>query len=383
MPKPTTDDYALQGKAISETRQAPDLPYRPPMPQNYKPRIGLIGCGGITELHLAAYRAYGWDVVALMDICREAAVSRRDAFYPDATVFTKLDDLLKREDIDVVDIALHPEPRAIAIEAALHAGKHVLSQKPFAVDLDIADRLTDLADERGLYLAVNQNGRFAPHVAYTCAAMAAGLLGTVGSIDLAVHWDHNWTAGTPFDQIPHLLMYDFAIHWFDMTHCYLGDRRAERVSAHVARLADQKAKPPLGGHAIIQAQGCVATLSFNGNTRSGSMDRTLVVGSQGTIESVGPNLNEQQLTLYQGDAKLNAELVGKWFNDGFAGAMGELLCAIEQGRAPSNNARHTIHSLEIAFAAIASAEAGGTSIQVGSVRRLEDAWIKGSMPNHG
>ena len=377
MSEPTDDDYALRSSAVSKTGPAPELPYRPPMPRDYQPRIALIGCGGITALHLAAYRDYGWDVVAMMDIREEATQARRDEFYPDADVYTDLDAVLSRDDVDVVDIALHPEPRAAAIEVALNAGKHVLSQKPFAVDLQVAERLVGLADERGLRIAVNQNGRFAPHVAYTRAAISSGLLGQVGSIDLSVHWDHNWTAGTPFDSIPHLLMYDFAIHWFDMANCYLDGRKARTVSAQVQQLAGQKSKPALGGHAIIQADECLATLSFNGNTLAGPVDRSLIVGSEATIQSIGPNLNEQALTLCRRDEVLTADLHGQWFNDGFAGAMGELLCAIENNREPSNSARHNLHSLEIAFAAIASAEAGGQPIEVGSVRRIEPRWIKG------
>ncbi|MFK7788181.1 MAG: Gfo/Idh/MocA family protein [Phycisphaeraceae bacterium] len=378
MPEPTPDDYALQGQAASKSGVAPSLAYRPPTPRVYKPRIALVGCGGITAMHLAAYHDYGWDVVAMMDLREESARARRDDFFPDAQVYTDLDEVLKRDDIDVVDIALHPEPRADAIEQSLKAGKHVLSQKPFAIDLDTAERLADLADAKELCLAVNQNGRFAPHVAYMREAIATGLLGTVGSIDLSVHWDHNWTAGTPFDQIPHLLLYDFAIHWFDMTNCYLGGRKAKSVSAQVQRLAGQKASPPLGGHVMIQADDALATLSFNGNTLAGPVDRSLIVGSDATIQSIGPNLNEQSVTLYRDDEVLTAELNGQWFNDGFAGAMGELLCAIEEKRQPSNDARHNIHSLEIAFAAIASAESGGQPIDIGSVRRIEPSWIKGS-----
>src|SRR5436853_346631 len=34
---------------------APNIPYRPRNPKKYRPAIGLIGCGGITEKHLAAY----------------------------------------------------------------------------------------------------------------------------------------------------------------------------------------------------------------------------------------------------------------------------------------------------------------------------------------
>ena len=100
-------------------------------------------------------------------------------FYPDADVYGDYRDVLKRGDIEVVDIATHPPERAAIIEAALTAGKHVLSQKPFVLDLDVGLRLADLADQRRLRLAVNQNGRWAPHFSYIGEAIQAGLLGQV------------------------------------------------------------------------------------------------------------------------------------------------------------------------------------------------------------
>jgi hypothetical protein len=51
-------------------------------------------------------------------------------------------------------------------------------------------------------------------------------------------------------------------------------------------------------------------------------------------------------------------LTGSWFNDGFAGAMGELLCAIEDGREPLNSARGNLLSLKLCQAALRSAQMG-------------------------
>ena len=45
-------------------------------------------------------------------------------------------ELLKRDEIALVDVATHPTERSAIIEAALLRGKHVLSQKPFVIDLD-------------------------------------------------------------------------------------------------------------------------------------------------------------------------------------------------------------------------------------------------------
>ena len=46
-------------------------------------------------------------------------------------------------------------------------------------------------------------------------AIRGGLLGRISSVEMSVHWDHNWVVGTAFDDLQHLILYDFAIHWFD------------------------------------------------------------------------------------------------------------------------------------------------------------------------
>ena len=89
-------DYALAGKGAGKTFPAPRLPYRPARPKTLKPRIGLIGCGGITDTHLQAYRTAGYPVVALCDIDRAAAEQRRDDHFPDADVFEALRVLVRK-----------------------------------------------------------------------------------------------------------------------------------------------------------------------------------------------------------------------------------------------------------------------------------------------
>ena len=71
--------------------------------------------------------------------------------------------------------------------AEIRAGKHVLSQKPFVLDLDTGDRLASLADERDCRLAVNQNARWAPHFSYMRQAVASGLIGEIQAVHFAVH----------------------------------------------------------------------------------------------------------------------------------------------------------------------------------------------------
>lgn len=356
-----TDD-ARSGYGLSEqkglgTFPAPELPYAPPTP-SYKPKIGLIGCGGITEYHLRAYKNAGLDVVALCDIDLERCKARQAEFYPDAQIGIEPQSIFDDDEIDVVDIATHPDVRIDLVKRALDTGKHVLSQKPFAKDLDTARELIAYAAERKLHLAVNQNGRFAPHFSYIRQAIAAGHIGAVCSVDFTLHWDHNWTVETPFDAIHHLILYDFAIHWFDMASVFFGGQEAERVFASIAKTPSQQGSPPYMAHVVADFPTGQATFVFNADCPFGQEDRTVVTGTKGVLRSVGPSITEQMVTLHTEAGTATPTLTGDWFTNGFEGCMTELLCAIEEDRVPMNDAKSVLPGLALCFAACDSADSG-------------------------
>jgi predicted dehydrogenase len=350
-------NYDLKTAAAARVA-APALPYRPPHPRAYRPKLGLIGCGGITEHHLKAAQNLGVEVVAFADPDRAKAIARRDAFFPGAEVYTDHRELLARSDIEVVDIATHPKVRVALIEDALHAGKHVLSQKPFVLDLADGRRLAELAAGRGLKLAVNQNGRWSPYFSWLRQAVRTGLLGEIHTLDLAMNWDHTWCKGTPFEQIHHLVLYDFGIHWFDIAANVFAGRRAESVFAHVARAPGQDMKCPMLAHSVVKFADGLATLSFSAHAKHGSQESFVCVGSQGTLRGSGDLCGIKRLSLFTAAGEAEVNLEGSWFPQGFEGALGELLCAIEENRAPENNAAENLASLAICFGAMNSANEG-------------------------
>lgn len=367
--EPDTATYALQSGRAS-AMPVPRLAYLPPKPHTYRPRIGLIGAGGIAASHLDAYRSAGWEVVAICNRTRDKAAAKAAEYFPKARVSADAADILGDASIDVVDITPHPADRLELMHAALKAGKHVLSQKPFVLDLDEGARLADLAEARGLKLAVNQNGRWAPHLSWMREAVRAGHIGDLVSCHASIHWNHGWIAGTPFERIEDLILYDFGIHWFDFIASLVGDR-AETVFATSSHAPGQTAKVPLLANAMVQlAQGGHASLTFDGGVPYGARDTTFVAGSHGSLQSDGPDLGQQSVTLTTSEGRAVPELQGSWFNDGFAGAMGALLVAIETGGEPANGARENLASLAMAFAAIASRRTGRV-VPVGSVRRVE------------
>lgn len=266
------------------------------MPKTYRPKIGMIGTGGISASHLDAYRTAGWEVAALWNRTRSKADDKAATYCPQARIEGDWQAILANSDIDVVDITLHPEHRAPVIKAALEAGKHVLSQKPFVTDLGLGEDLVKLAWDKGVKLAVNQNGRWAPHKAFMREAVRAGLIGDVLSAHIAIHWDHGWTAGTSFDAIE---------IWSSPISVCTGLISSPRSSATARKASSRrhltpKAKPTKCH--FWHKRWCGSTvdrqsLVFDGGVPHGPRDTSYVGGTLGSLQSDGPDLGQQTVTM--------------------------------------------------------------------------------------
>jgi predicted dehydrogenase len=332
------------------------LPRGPRFPRRHK--LGLIGCGGIAQYHLTAAQSFGVEVVALADVNADAARTRAKEYFPQAAIYTDHRELLARDDITVVEIATHTAVRGPQIRDALRAGKHVLSQKPFTFDLAEGRKLAALAERKHLRLGVNQNGRWAPQFSALLTAVRAGLLGDIHTLDMVMEWDHTWTRGSKFAELHHLILSDFAIHWFDIAATVFAGRPVRSVFANSVKAPHQDMKPPMLSNAVINFGDGLATLGFSAYQSLAPHEYLCCVGSKGTLRGAGNlcNLTELDLTTKKGTVKL--PLTGKWFPDGFRGTLGEFLRSIEENREASISARNNLRSLEICFAALASADTG-------------------------
>jgi len=153
------------------------------------------------------------------------------------------------------------------------------------------------------------------------------------------------------------MFYDFGIHWFDAARSFFGDVEATMVQASLAKFPEQAIKPPLLAGAMVTFPQGMATLAFNGGSRFGAREVCTVIGTEGTLHAVGDICSAPCVDLFTAHGHARAELQGSWFPDGFRGAMGELMCAIEEGREPENAAADNLKSLALMFAAMESAEA--------------------------
>lgn len=343
---------------MDKISKALQLAYKPKVTPAFEPSLALIGCGEISWAHLEAYKKAGYKVTALCDIDKGAMEKRQQEFFPEAKLYSDYQMLLEDDNIDIVDITTHPNIRATMIEKAIAAGKHILSQKPYVLNLEDGLRLAELAKVKGVKLAINQNARWAPHFSYLKECVRQGLVGEVQDVQMCVNWDHNMIATMPFNEMKYAILYDFGIHWFDMLAGFMYPKKAVDVIATAAVGVNQTAKPPLLNNAIVRYENAQASIVLSANTRFGQNDRTVIIGSEGTLVSEGPTLNEQTITLHTKEGRISPVLEGSWFTDGFHGAMAELINAIATERAPQTNGFDNLESLGLCFAAVASAQTG-------------------------
>ncbi|MDD1531642.1 oxidoreductase [Bradyrhizobium sp. WBOS7] len=96
-------------------------------------RVGLVGCGFVSELHMYAFRrVYGVNVEVAAVAARGDRVVAFASRHSIARVYRSFADLIADGTIDVVDICTPPNLHAEMIVAAMQAGKHVICEKPFA-----------------------------------------------------------------------------------------------------------------------------------------------------------------------------------------------------------------------------------------------------------
>jgi myo-inositol 2-dehydrogenase/D-chiro-inositol 1-dehydrogenase len=154
--------------------------------------VGVIGvgwCGGIRAETLS--RSALVDKLHICDI-RPDRLAEVKALTNPATATLDYQDFIKNPNISVVYICTTPEPTHYPIARdCLKAGKHVLLEKPIAMELWEADELITLAKRNGLKFTIGYSQRFNPKIAYAKKKIADGTLGRPVSVMVSRHLSRN------------------------------------------------------------------------------------------------------------------------------------------------------------------------------------------------
>lgn len=148
--------------------------------------VAIIGTGAIAAKHAQAYKNIGYRVVA----CTDRTPERGEKFASTwgAEYVPTPEALAARPDVDFLDVCTFPAYRLAAVELAAKHHKHVLVQKPMAVDLETAAQMIAIARHAGIELGVVSQHRFDDSILFLKRAISAGRLGRILEADAYVKW---------------------------------------------------------------------------------------------------------------------------------------------------------------------------------------------------
>jgi predicted dehydrogenase len=212
-------------------------------------RAGIVGVGFMGTVHARAIRRAGGVVVRAVGSRPESsrtAAERLRTEIPTATV----KELIAADDVDVVHVCTPNASHAPIARAAIAAGKHVVCEKPLAVDPAEAEELVRLAAEAGVTATVPFVYRFYPMVREARSRVSDGSAGPVRLLHgsylqdwLAAETDDNWRVD-PAAGGPSRAFADIGVHWCDLVE-FVSGHRINRVAARTV-----VAVPSRGGRRV-------------------------------------------------------------------------------------------------------------------------------------
>lgn len=227
-------------------------------------RVGLVGCGFMGTMHANVYQLLpNADLVGVVDHREE----KRNAFAEKFGIpsFGTLEEMVEALEVDAIDICLPTHLHKDATVAAANAGKHVLCEKPMALNLQEADQMIEATQRNGVKLMIGHCIRFWPEYAKLKEYVDSKELGNLVSINLTrvgefPHWSsENWLAN---ESLSGGGVLDMHIHDSDFVLYLLGEPQSYESWGSI------DSRGPGHVFTTLQYPGCVAHLEGGWNMAS-------------------------------------------------------------------------------------------------------------------
>lgn len=309
---------------------------------------GILGCGRMTDRRVAP-------AFADCESARLIAVQSRDPEKSEAfrekhgadRAYSDFDAFLADDDIKVVYIATPPAMHVEHVTQCLYAGKHVLVDKPIAIQANDATALADAAETRKLTLGVLHQQRFHPAVRQLIDMAESGTIGRLHSMRIQIAmWlrlDGNWRydpaiagGGAAMDLAPHAL---------DIMLLLLGT--PIRVTARTATHCLDAPVEDFCAATIEFESGAIGQLdlSYSAHAYGGRLE---AYGDQGTFISDGCMQQAANFTTQIQIGQQPRETESRTY-DGmcFRDAIEDFSAAVRENRTPAISARHAADVIRV------------------------------------
>ena len=190
-------------------------------------KTAIIGCGNIGRRHIAAIDDnQDLSIVGVYDDNATAAEKQVEVYKSDFLSYNSFEQAIGDSKVDLVSICTPHHMHKDQTIAALEAGKHVLVEKPMALNTRDARDMIAVAEAKSRHLYVMKQNRFNVPITLTKEVLDTGKLGKVFMVQCNVYWNRNpeyysnsdWRGnrssegGALFTQASHFI--DLLIWWF-------------------------------------------------------------------------------------------------------------------------------------------------------------------------
>lgn len=210
-------------------------------------RFGLIGYGAWGSHHARAIAATPGAALVAIAARSDASRAAAHATHPSAVLYDDYRALLKREDLDVVDVVVPSDLHHEVGCAVLRSGRHLLLEKPMALTLGQCDDMLALAAERRLHLAVGHELRLSPLWGQVRAMLDAGAVGEPLHLLIEL-WRRPYRPGSGGWRYDRARVGNWVleepIHFFDLARWYLSSA-GEPTSVYARANSRQEGHPEL------------------------------------------------------------------------------------------------------------------------------------------
>lgn len=198
-------------------------------------RAGIVGVGFMGTVHARAVRRAGGSVSRIVGSSPASSRAGAERIGADFATDT-LAELLAADDVDVIHVCTPNGTHASIVRAAIAAGKHVICEKPLAVDPVEAEELVRLAADAGVTATVPFVYRFYPTVREARARVADGTAGPVRLLHgsylqdwMAEDTDDDWRVDAAAGGASRAFA-DIGVHWCDLVE-FVSGHRITRLAA--------------------------------------------------------------------------------------------------------------------------------------------------------
>ena len=265
-------------------------------------RVGIIGVGWGSMVQVPAFRAAGGYEVAALCSRRAERAAEAGARLGIEDVSTDWERFVRRPDLDIISVCTPTDLHREQVLGAISAGKHVLCEKPVALDSGQAAEMADAADAAGVATAVCFENRWGREKLAVWRQVSAGLLGSPYFARVAIAADYFHPSRPLMSEWMYRLadgggyLLGMASHDIDYLYCLFGVPEAVCADVHAtiptrtradgsafAADADDTASLLLRWSSGVRASISLTTVGLH----AGSRYRFEAFGSGGTAEIDG------------------------------------------------------------------------------------------------